>query len=184
MSDRKRRVFVIAGWVWVVTVALLWISSLFFWCCFETSGTMLSIGNGRLQYVREVPVSDSAKPITPGIRKYFIGPTGFHFAYSPVWLIANPAPPLPAWYGLGWPQFFLGHREPTDHYQVSILSDTIEIPMIWPAAPAIAFMAAVFWYHRKRLKKPGHCPTCHYNLTGNTSGICPECGTSFLLKGN
>ncbi len=24
---------------------------------------------------------------------------------------------------------------------------------------------------------PGHCKNCGYNLTGNVSGICPECGT-------
>jgi hypothetical protein len=24
----------------------------------------------------------------------------------------------------------------------------------------------------------GHCPSCHYNLTGNVSGICPECGVA------
>jgi hypothetical protein len=24
---------------------------------------------------------------------------------------------------------------------------------------------------------PGHCQSCDYNLTGNVSGICPECGT-------
>ncbi len=23
----------------------------------------------------------------------------------------------------------------------------------------------------------GHCQQCGYNLTGNTSGVCPECGT-------
>jgi hypothetical protein len=23
---------------------------------------------------------------------------------------------------------------------------------------------------------PGHCQNCGYNLTGNVSGICPECG--------
>ena len=25
-----------------------------------------------------------------------------------------------------------------------------------------------------------HCPTCSYNLTANTSGICPECGTAVV----
>lgn len=24
--------------------------------------------------------------------------------------------------------------------------------------------------------RPGWCPYCNYNLTGNTSGVCPECG--------
>ncbi len=24
----------------------------------------------------------------------------------------------------------------------------------------------------------GLCPSCHYNLTGNVSGICPECGAA------
>ena len=24
----------------------------------------------------------------------------------------------------------------------------------------------------------GQCPRCFYNLTGNTSGVCPECGTA------
>ncbi len=29
---------------------------------------------------------------------------------------------------------------------------------------------------------PGHCQSCGYNLTGNVSGICPECG-SRISKG-
>lgn len=24
---------------------------------------------------------------------------------------------------------------------------------------------------------PGHCQSCGYDLTGNVSGVCPECGT-------
>lgn len=28
--------------------------------------------------------------------------------------------------------------------------------------------------------KPGHCNTCGYNLTGNVSGICSECGAKVL----
>lgn len=48
---------------------------------------------------------------------------------------------------------------------------------------------ALQFYHQKR---PGIacCVQCHYNLTGNTSGICPECGiaiapdTSTSSRGN
>ncbi len=29
----------------------------------------------------------------------------------------------------------------------------------------------------RRRPKPGHCTKCGYNLTGNVSGVCPECGT-------
>jgi hypothetical protein len=25
-------------------------------------------------------------------------------------------------------------------------------------------------------RRPGHCPACGYDLTGNVSGVCPECG--------
>ena len=30
---------------------------------------------------------------------------------------------------------------------------------------------------RRHKYAPGHCQTCGYDLTGNTSGVCPECGT-------
>jgi predicted amidophosphoribosyltransferase len=29
---------------------------------------------------------------------------------------------------------------------------------------------------RDRRPKPGHCQHCGYDLTCNTSGVCPECG--------
>ncbi len=35
----------------------------------------------------------------------------------------------------------------------------------------------LFWRDRRRPIPPGHCQTCGYNLTGNVSGVCPECGT-------
>lgn len=31
------------------------------------------------------------------------------------------------------------------------------------------------WGH-ERLSPPGDCQKCGYNLTGNKSGVCPECG--------
>ena len=40
--------------------------------------------------------------------------------------------------------------------------------------PAIAFIRGPLRRHRRR--KKGLCLKCGYNLTGNESGICPECG--------
>ena len=41
------------------------------------------------------------------------------------------------------------------------------------------FMGPYVFYRTKRRMRirTGNCPKCNYNLTGNTSGICPECGT-------
>lgn len=47
------------------------------------------------------------------------------------------------------------------------------IPMLVIALPT----AFLFWRERRRIP-PGHCERCRYSLTGNTSGVCPECGTA------
>jgi len=40
----------------------------------------------------------------------------------------------------------------------------------------IALPTAWLWHRDRRRIPPGHCPGCGYNLTGNTSGVCSECG--------
>jgi len=47
-----------------------------------------------------------------------------------------------------------------------------------PIALLIAYplLAVVADRIRRRRVLPGHCTTCGYNLTGNTTGVCPECG--------
>jgi hypothetical protein len=53
----------------------------------------------------------------------------------------------------------------------------------WMPLLALAAPTAYVWYldlrHRPR---PGHCPACNYNLTSNTSGICPDRGTPCPVK--
>lgn len=39
-----------------------------------------------------------------------------------------------------------------------------------------AIPAIILWRHSRR-RGPNDCRKCGYNLTGNTSGRCPECGT-------
>jgi hypothetical protein len=37
--------------------------------------------------------------------------------------------------------------------------------------------SSVYLFRRARRRiTPGHCRTCGYDLTGNLSGVCPECG--------
>ena len=44
---------------------------------------------------------------------------------------------------------------------------------------AVIFPTALLCYLDRRRIPPGHCRNCGYNLTGNVSGLCPECGHSF-----
>ena len=52
---------------------------------------------------------------------------------------------------------------------------------LWPllvlfaAYPTWAFVHGPLRRHQRR--RHGRCIQCGYNLTGNTSGVCPECGT-------
>ena len=39
-----------------------------------------------------------------------------------------------------------------------------------------------FRWHRRRQPPPGHCQKCGYDLTGNVSGVCPECGTPIKAR--
>ena len=46
---------------------------------------------------------------------------------------------------------------------------------LWMPLLVIALPTAWFW-KRDRRPPPGHCTGCSYDLTGNESGVCPECG--------
>ncbi|MCB9850627.1 MAG: hypothetical protein H6817_07970 [Phycisphaerales bacterium] len=53
-------------------------------------------------------------------------------------------------------------------------------PAWWLFVPAvlllIPLMVAITSY-RRRMRRQRYCRACDYDLTGNHSGICPECGT-------
>jgi predicted amidophosphoribosyltransferase len=52
------------------------------------------------------------------------------------------------------------------------------LPLLLVGAPT-----ALLWWRDRRLIPPGHCQNCGYNLTGNVSGRCPECGQAIDSHG-
>ena len=50
----------------------------------------------------------------------------------------------------------------------------VTLPLIYPLL-SVAVPTLLVWRFGRKPVKPGHCP-CGYDLTGNTSGVCPECG--------
>lgn len=47
---------------------------------------------------------------------------------------------------------------------------------LWTPFLLVAIPTAfLFWRDHRKIPQ-GHCQNCGYSLTGNTSGICPECG--------
>ncbi len=53
---------------------------------------------------------------------------------------------------------------------------------IWVPILIIGVPTAFLWLRDRRRIPPGHCSYCGYNLTGNVSGMCPECGTTVASK--
>jgi uncharacterized paraquat-inducible protein A len=51
------------------------------------------------------------------------------------------------------------------------------LSLVFAALPAVWLRSLWRAWQRRERTRGGLCPTCRYNLTGNTSGVCPECGT-------
>lgn len=49
---------------------------------------------------------------------------------------------------------------------------------LWIAFFVFCVPTIVLWRLDRRRFPPGFCSRCGYDLTGNESGICPECGTA------
>jgi hypothetical protein len=93
-------------------------------------------------------------------------------------------------------QWFYSSRNPGRPFHSRVLPDVVEwgelhsppgtppsevhytVPLwmfvvAFGAAPAVRLQRAA---RGRRLARLGRCPRCAYDLTGNLSGVCPECG--------
>jgi hypothetical protein len=50
-----------------------------------------------------------------------------------------------------------------------LVAGPLWLPLLLVALPTAYFL---LWYHHRA---PGSCIRCGYDLTGNTTGVCPEC---------
>ncbi len=85
----------------------------------------------------------------------------------------------------GWHCATIVNRPPLFAYawlprcRVSYAATRLVLPL-WLLFVLSAIPTSVDWLRcrvERRRTPPGHCESCKYDLTGNTSGICPECGT-------
>ncbi len=51
----------------------------------------------------------------------------------------------------------------------------LDLPL-WIPIPLLLALGTGLWLRDRRRARLGCCPACAYDLVGNTSGVCPECG--------
>lgn len=68
-----------------------------------------------------------------------------------------------------WPRVYKAGTGPFHYCDLEVV-----VPL-WMVAVLLAIPAALLWW-RDRPPPTGHCRNCGYDLTGNISGRCPECG--------
>jgi hypothetical protein len=54
---------------------------------------------------------------------------------------------------------------------------------LWIPFALLAIPTTILWLRDRHCFPSGHCQHCGYDLTGNVSGRCPECGTPIEREG-
>jgi hypothetical protein len=160
-----RRLFTFASAVSLLLFAVtvcLWIASVRYQklAVFWARGTNLDVGRyrfnvqfrGRYEYIG---VREGLGKFGPGVNGRFVTPVGT-FTYNHEIL------PLP----------------PTYKFKGYIAFPAVWMIVFWLLLPTLWF---ILWLRRRLSPDPLACRTCGYNLTGNISGVCPECGTPVPL---
>ena len=102
--------------------------------------------------------------IAAGISLSFVhGPDVMIFNGSPFVSLDGAAPGWQTW----WPSLGQTHGQATKIINA-------HLPM-WLVLLTVASPTA-YLFRRDRRPPPGHCQKCGYDLKGNVSGVCPECG--------
>jgi hypothetical protein len=102
---------------------------------------------------------------SPPMRSWALGRGQLVRGPAPHVGVPNP-PPMPP--GVGFP-------DPTVEWGcIAVQAPLWLLFALWSSYPIVAFVRGPV--RRWRRRRRGLCVKCGYNLTGNVSGICPECG--------
>ncbi len=159
---RLRRVLKWAGLVGCVLIVVAWGWSLDYTIEYTRRTFLLSVSHGQAHMC---------------VHHTNTSPEEYDRLGLPLGWFADPIPQLPEGWryphprGLCWPS--------TDQFSHSAINRTARaynLPLWIPFVVAVATTGILFLRDRRHYP-PGHCPKCGYDLTGNESGVCSECGT-------
>ena len=63
-------------------------------------------------------------------------------------------------------------------FNSSVVAIPLWLSLLVAAALAVPWVKEQARWARSLMNVHGTCTVCSYDLTGNTSGVCPECGTA------
>jgi hypothetical protein len=158
-----------------VTTVVLWVRSYWVWDSFNWDGKTqsvdrlsLSVGSGKVYLVR----SRMPAPTSPSLNgQYSVSASSVSFSEplgfserAPFTPIGKVVSPTHSFAGLG----------SSDRTMMGVHMQDIRVPL-W--MPIVLCLIVPTLGRIVRRPKNGFCKQCRYDLTGNTSGTCPECGT-------
>jgi len=163
---RVRRFARLLATVCCLSVAAAWFGSLFYWVEWKQRALDITAANGEVwanlpgHYGQVVRGCGNAPP--EDVRFHYHGarveisvernPEGRLFWHLPsVWVLDNPV-------------------------TGKVFSRSVLVPF-WVLFLAALLPTIRLWWTTPRRPRPGFCMSCGYDLRGNSSGRCPECGT-------
>ena len=141
-------------------------------------GLVLSVMMLGLWVFSVMIMSSYATPSSQWLLRIEFGRISFHVqsVNNPGWICLPLHPQLKDMAArLPWTSFahsYLGFGLPAKDQVLPVLYSPV-----WLLLVAAGFPTAILWW-RDRRPKAGFCEVCKYDLTGNESGTCPECGSA------
>jgi hypothetical protein len=164
---RKRRILKWAGLALSLLIAIAWAVSLRWYLRYGRAieGATRFTVMPDLQYSMAIVSSDSGELVqhhTVTLSRGCLGcGTWVCRPWELGWHATRVRPASPRWKAL---------------YYRSAGGTRVFIPLWMPFLIAAIPTGLLWWRDRRIPSPPGHCQKCGYNLTGNMSGTCPECG--------